>query len=312
MVSVIIPVYNVENYVEKTLKSVINQTYKDLEIIVIDDGSTDRSPEIVDRIAQTDERIRVFHTKNGGVSAARNKGLDIAKGRYVAFLDSDDYIEPDMYEKMVDAAEKNNCDAVQCSYYTGDVDNSVEREVPGLYRGQQAVKLVLRVTGASVCNKLFSSTVLSDVRFKENLSIGEDRIFNIDAFSKCSCVTVIDDILYHYVQRDTSAMHAKLSRKNIDGLLFYDYLIEKAQGDDELVDLAIREKAGSLIFYLELMIVQKTERSLIDEVEKRILEMKDRINRVGFVSLKQKIAFKALFVSPKLYETMVRAKHLQW
>lgn len=312
MVSVIIPVYNVENYVEKTLKSVINQTYKDLEIIVIDDGSTDRSPEIVDRIAQTDERIRVFHTKNGGVSAARNKGLDIAKGRYVAFLDSDDFIEPDMYEKMVVAVEKNNCDAVQCSYYTGDVDNSVEREVPGLYRGQQAVKLVLRVTGASVCNKLFSSTVLSDVRFKENLSIGEDRIFNIDAFSECSCVTVIDDILYHYVQRDTSAMHAKLSRKNIDGLLFYDYLIEKAQGDDELVDLAIREKAGSLIFYLELMIVQKTERSLIDEVEKRILEMKDRINRVGFVSLKQKIAFKALFLSPKLYETMVRAKHLQW
>ena len=313
MVSVIIPVYNVENYVEKTLKSVINQTYKDLEIIVIDDGSTDRSPEIVDRIAQTDERIRVVHAKNGGVSAARNKGLDIAKGRYIGFVDSDDYIEPDMYEKMVDAAEKNNCDIVQCAFYSGDIDkSSKECEEGGTYGRRQALINSLKTAGGTIWNKLFSSDVLSGVRFREGLKMGEDRLFSIDSFLKCEKLVVIEDVLYHYVLREDSVVHSKVSRKNIDGLLFYDYLIEKAQGDDELVDLAIREKAGSLIFYLELMIVQKTERSLIDEVEKRILEMKDRINRVGFVSLKQKIAFKALFLSPKLYETMVRAKHLQW
>lgn len=311
VVSVIIPVYNVQDYVEKCLNSVMNQTLKNIEIIVVDDGSTDRSPSIIDEIAKTDERIRVIHSENGGVSAARNKGLDIARGRYIGFVDSDDYIEPDMYEKMVAVAENNNCDIVQCAFFSGDIDpNNIEREKAGLYNRRQALVGSLNVVGGSVWNKIYSSGTLSGVRFREGLNMGEDRVFAIDSYLRCNSLAVIEDILYHYVLRDGSAVHTGVSRKNIDGLVFFDYLIEEAEGDDEIISLAIREKAGSLIFYLELMIVQKVERSLIDEVENRILEMKNQINGMEFVSIKQKVAFKTLFLSRKLYELMVKTKHL--
>lgn len=114
LVSVIVPVYNVENHVEKCLVSIMNQTYQHLEILVIDDGSTDDSGVICDRMAAEDSRIRVVHQKNAGVSSARNKGLDICSGSYVLFVDSDDWIEPEMVELMVSAIEKTNTDLAVC------------------------------------------------------------------------------------------------------------------------------------------------------------------------------------------------------
>ena len=101
MISVIVPIYNVEKYLIKCIESIINQTYKDLEIILVDDGSTDSSGKICDEFATKDNRIKVIHKKNGGLSSARNIGLDICKGNYISFIDSDDYIELDMYEKMI-------------------------------------------------------------------------------------------------------------------------------------------------------------------------------------------------------------------
>ena len=100
MISIIVPIYNVELYLEKCIESIINQTYKDIEVILINDGSTDKSGIICDKYAKIDDRIIVLHKENGGVSSARNKGLDIAKGDYIAFVDPDDYIEPNMYEEM--------------------------------------------------------------------------------------------------------------------------------------------------------------------------------------------------------------------
>ena len=107
LISVIVPVYNVEEYVEKCVLSIINQTYKNLEIILVDDGSTDNSGKICDEIAIKDNRIKVIHKKNGGLSDARNVGIDIAKGDYLGFVDSDDYIDPDMYSILLN--NMNNC-----------------------------------------------------------------------------------------------------------------------------------------------------------------------------------------------------------
>ena len=253
-VSIIIPVYNVEDYVEKCLKSVINQTLKEIEIIVIDDGSTDSSPVILDRIAETDSRIKAVHTTNCGVSAARNKGLEIAEGRYIGFVDSDDYIEPDMYEKMLSVAEKNKCDVVQCAFYSGDIDkNDIERESAGVYDSHQALKNSVKIAAGTIWNKVYSAKILCGLRFDETWSFCEDRLFNIDVFSKCNMLVVIEDVLYHYVYRKDSAARSKPSQKNIDGLRFYDYIVEKAGGDIEIINTAIQQKASDLIFLLIVM-----------------------------------------------------------
>ena len=117
LISIIIPVYNVEQYLSRCIDSVINQTYKNLEIILIDDGSTDDSGEICDEYALKDNRIKVMHKQNGGVSSARNEGLDISKGNYIGFIDSDDFIEKDMYEFLYDLLTKNNCDISCCNKF---------------------------------------------------------------------------------------------------------------------------------------------------------------------------------------------------
>ena len=117
MISVIVPVYNVELYLEKCLDSILAQTYSDLEVLVIDDGSTDRCGEVCDRFAEQDHRIKEFHTENHGLSAARNLGLDQMQGKYVGFVDNDDWIEPDMYEMLFNIAEQTNADIVTCRFY---------------------------------------------------------------------------------------------------------------------------------------------------------------------------------------------------
>ncbi len=117
MISVIVPVYNVEPYLAGCLDSILSQTYRDLEILLIDDGSTDRGGTICDEYAAKDPRIRVFHTENRGLSAARNRGLDEAKGEYVGFVDSDDRIDPDMFEYLLEAAERTGADVTECGVF---------------------------------------------------------------------------------------------------------------------------------------------------------------------------------------------------
>ena len=117
MISVIVPVYNVEPYLRKCLDSIVNQTYRDFEILIIDDGSTDGSGRICDEYAEKDSRIKVFHTENRGLSCARNLGLAEAKGEWIGFVDSDDWIEPDMYEVLIRRAEETGADVVECSHY---------------------------------------------------------------------------------------------------------------------------------------------------------------------------------------------------
>ena len=116
LVSVIIPAYNIEDYIGRCLDSIISQTYKNLEIIVVDDGSRDYTGEILDNYAKKDRRIKVIHKENGGVSSARNKGIEAAEGDYIGFIDGDDLIEPGMYKTLVDLLEEENADIAHCGY----------------------------------------------------------------------------------------------------------------------------------------------------------------------------------------------------
>ena len=131
LLSIIIPIYNAENFINKILDSILIRNFKDYEIILINDGSTDKSGIICDKYAKIDDRIVVLHKENGGVSSARNKGLDIAKGDYIAFVDPDDYIEPNMYKEMIQIAVSKEIDIVSCNYKKIDLNGKIEFKKSG-------------------------------------------------------------------------------------------------------------------------------------------------------------------------------------
>lgn len=217
MISVIVPVYNVEKYLYKSIKSICNQTYKNIEIILINDGSTDMSYEICERLRCEDQRITVINQSNQGVSAARNIGINHSQGKYIYFMDADDYIEQDMLQNMRKIYEKYTTDIVICGYYfetqINDKINKYEvryKEVFYEDRDQlrkDFVKLWDKSLMYNIWNKLYKKDIIikNKLRFP-NYSMGEDLEFNKEYVRICKSVFVLDKCYYHYIrERQKSA-----------------------------------------------------------------------------------------------------------
>lgn len=221
-ISVVIPVYNVEKYLSECLDSVVNQTYKNLQIILVDDGSTDFSGKICDVYAEKDNRITVVHQKNAGAGAAKNTGLELIEGDYFSIIDSDDYIELDMYEKMVNSLEKYNADIVQCLFRNVYVNDSFDRKykIKGSYPKVLTSKSFLKEylydwKYAIFANKVFKSSLLKDIRFPVGRKI-DDEFFTYKLVCNAKKVVNIDNILYNYRMRKTSVMN----ENNSDRLIY--------------------------------------------------------------------------------------------
>ena len=198
MISVIVPVYNAEKWLEKCIESILNQTYKDIEVLLINDGSKDNSLEICRKYENLDSRIRVFDKKNEGVSKARNLGLDNAKGKYVQFVDSDDFIEPDMCEKLLDAI--TNADMSICGmriWKGGKVlrEPHIKNKTYNL-RKRIDYYFELRKINLGPCNKLYIRSLI-DEPFKEDLTLGEDTLFVLNYMKNVSTVTSVSKCLYN-------------------------------------------------------------------------------------------------------------------
>lgn len=245
-VSVIIPVYNVEKYLEKCVESVCCQTLKDIEIILIDDESPDSCPKICEDLKEKDSRIKVIHKKNGGLGYARNTGLDIAKGTYISFVDSDDYIEPDMLEKLYEYAVKEDADYAFAGYrrFFGGKTISVHQMVEKLeiWRGQDEIKEYLMDLlamppscekdsrfEAVICKGILKKSTIDKnmIRFvSEREIISEDIIWDIDFFSKSECIVALPDIYYNYRYNPKSlTMNYKKNRFDENKKLYFE--IEK-------------------------------------------------------------------------------------
>lgn len=221
-ISVIIPVYNVEKYLSECLDSVVNQTYKNLQIILVDDGSTDFSGKICDEYAEKDNRITVVHQKNAGAGAAKNTGLELIEGDYFSIIDSDDYIELDMYEKMVNSLEKYNADIVQCLFRNVFVNDSFDRKYkiksnyPKVLTSKRFLKEYLYDWKYAIfANKVFKSSLLKDIRFPVGRKI-DDEFFTYKLVCNAKKVVNIDNILYNYRMRKTSVMN----ENNSDRLIY--------------------------------------------------------------------------------------------
>ena len=181
LISVIVPVYNVENYLEKCVDSIIAQTYKNIEVILVDDGSTDKSATICDKYSQIYERIKVIHKVNGGLSSARNAGLEVCSGDFVGFVDSDDWIFPTMYEDLLSISGNNSTVAtIGVNYVLSDdrVIRSRRYENSVITKEQFLHNILCRQEGCSVCSRLFPRDMIKDKRFDEN-KLNEDVLFII-------------------------------------------------------------------------------------------------------------------------------------
>lgn len=225
-ISVIVPVYNVASYLSECLESIITQNYTKLEIILIDDGSTDASGKICDAYAQQDHRIHVIHQENRGAAAAKNTGLRMATGEYLSFVDSDDYLEPDAYTHMVNLLEKYNADAVQCAYRSVYINGSKTSSNPygcKIYDVQEYLPFYLDGFLCSLLwNKLYRRELFEGIFFEEGHII-DDEYFTYQGMMNARKILSDDRIVYNYRIRRSSVMHQKHTenRKLMDRI---DYL----------------------------------------------------------------------------------------
>ncbi len=233
--SVIMPVYNVKKYVKNAVLSVLNQTYKNVELVLIDDGSTDGSSEICKKLAKSDSRIRLICKKNQGVSTARNEGLLAATGDYITFVDSDDWVEIDAYEKMMDDLQKTNADICVMGYTSeGDekfVSPLCKEDKRVLSQGEAVIKLVEgRVYTWSLWDKIYRKELLKEMYFHNDIHNGEDLLFNWQVFGKATAVSYFPLYGYHYVQRMSSVTNT-FSAKKVSVIKVFEFILEDCQNN---------------------------------------------------------------------------------
>lgn len=220
MISVIIPVYNVQRYLPACLDSLLQQSYPNWEALLIDDGSTDGSEEICNRYAENDPRFQVFHKENGGAASAKNLGLDEARGEYIAFLDSDDYLEPNAFEIAVNIALEHEADVVEFQFdnvYTSRTERgSLSAEQLETYSTESYLKQYLYIwTSSLFWNKLFRRTIIGSVRFRKERRCIDDEFFTYKAVSSAKKIVRIGEVLYHYRQRLSSAVRNQKNQLQI-------------------------------------------------------------------------------------------------
>lgn len=220
--SIIIPVYNVEPYLPQTIESVLDQTFRDFELILVNNGSTDGSGAVCDRYAARDGRIRVIHQENSGVSAARNAGVAAAQGEYIGFTDSDDIIEQDMYETMVSLAEKYQAEVVQCEHDRADSLNGAARLSNVITMdGEAFVRRIFTKSGGrytnqvSLCTKIFIKKLFQGIIFPVG-QVYEDEQETYKLCLKAKTIVETEDILYHYIKRENSIITGISAKKMLD------------------------------------------------------------------------------------------------
>lgn len=239
-ISVIISVYNTEQYLRRCLESVVNQTIQDIEIICVDDGSTDGCPQILEEYKLRDSRVKVIHKENGGLVSARKTGVENAEGEYVGYVDSDDWIEADMYEALYKEVCNSRTDLVSCGYFLEGAYTTVHMDTvdSGFYSGEKMkylrentiYRLDKKETGlrASLCNKLFSKRLIKKIQcaIPNSLTMAEDKMCLLTYILECGSVMVLNKAYYHYVIHAQSMVHESDEKYLLKVNSVYQYLIK--------------------------------------------------------------------------------------
>lgn len=262
MISIIVPIYKVEKYLHQCVDSIINQTYKNIEIILVDDGSTDKCPEICDDYAKSDSRVKVVHKSNGGLMSARQAGLAVSAGEYIGFVDGDDWIEPDMYEHFAATIEKYHPDMALCEFYSSftDRDESSSQHLGKAYFSKAELeneiypKMLFKGRfysfGVNPCcwSKVFRRELLEKNLNKvtPKIKIGEDAAFVYPSLLDAESLAYIDKSLYHY--RINPQSMTKKYDKNMENTILIPYEILKDKFSN--YDYGLRTQLDYYLLYL--------------------------------------------------------------
>lgn len=225
-ISIIVPVYNVEEYIFECIDSILNQTFTDFELILVNDGSNDNSGNICEKYKAIDNRIKVIHKQNGGLSDARNEGLKIANGDYIGFVDSDDIISSNMYEILYNLAEKYNADISSCAMksFSNNLDNnsSINNGNIRMFKGQDIIKAHYegKLNQISACNKLYRNNLFEEIKFPKG-RIYEDISIIYKLYAKCNTLVESKSDLYFYRRREGSITKSKFSERRFDIIPLY-------------------------------------------------------------------------------------------
>lgn len=291
-VSIIMPAKNSGAYIRRCIESVLSQKFTDWELLIINDGSTDDTVVTAMSFSKDDERIRVFDSQGKGVSAARNYGLELSTGDHIAFIDSDDSVDPDYLSVLVELAEKNNADISQCSLYyrydNGTVVQEKETE-DAVYNGHDEImnayfsgmvgKICLAAWG-----KLFRRELLNGIRFDETLTIQEDAFFTFQCCMKSSKIACCNRALYYYYQNSASVMNRAFDGSKMQYFTVLDRELDFCKGDLALVSEIMRRKVVTALDLTTQIIRDDAGHEYLDEMKKIAIETS--------VKIKEKFGFK--------------------
>lgn len=301
-ISIIVPVYSVEKYLKECLDSLLNQTYKNLEIILVDDESPDNCPQICDVYAKQDDRIMVMHKKNGGAASARNVGLDCISGEYVAFVDSDDYVDKDYISRLLYLIKKENADISVCSFFNvyrnrnEKIDNTV-----GIYTAQDYLRLFLNDWKCGlIWNKLFKTKLMRNIRFAEGHII-DDEFFTYKAVMLAKKIVAENSNLYYYRKRSSGAMAKGRKKRMLQDRM--EYMTERFQ-------IVTKRFPGLYQEYLndftDNLIRFKTEaREYDDDIHRKAAELQKQYLKeilMGPLDIKRKYSFMVSMLRKKRKE----------
>lgn len=302
-ISIIVPVYKVEQYLERCVNSLINQTYKNIEIILVDDGSPDQCPKMCDDYASEDSRIKVIHKKNGGLSDARNAGLDAAIGEYIAFVDSDDWVEPDFIEQLYVNAKKENADIsiIGCTLVWDDGRRKPVSNDKGYYvfDNEKAIREMLaqRKFGCMVCQKMYRKQIFDTVRFPVG-KLYEDVAVSMPTFLRARKVVVSENQGYNYYQRDDSIVNSKFDERKLFFLECCQNIIKYSDRYDKIYDTEahVFYLRALMMFALTLYQSSENEKKNTEYIEQEIKKNKKYIWNNMYLEFRKKVVLSLICI----------------
>ena len=316
LISVIMPIYNAEDYLRAAIESILKQTYGNIELILVNDGSTDESSEICRSFADRDKRIVFIDKENAGASSARNRGIEAASGDYIGFIDSDDTAEPDMYEYLLTNAEKYRADLVQCATLFDTKESSEVIYSPKkdtVIRGIDSIKRKeLKYISPSVWCKLYKKELLDGISFNSDYPIGEDFRFNLECLEKSSCTVFLTDAKYRYIQRESSLCYSPPTERSFTS---FRRMLTEAKNDFRLSkSLSVYIKENILSNNADM--VSRAVRYRLDSLDE-VIRTASREARGGIltvltavsISKKDKIKLILLGFAPRLYRGRISKKY---
>ena len=313
LISVIVPVYKAEKYIDRCVGSLVNQTYKNIEILLIDDGSSDNCPALCDKWAKKDSRIKVIHKVNGGTAAARQSGVVAAEGEFIMFVDGDDWVRKDMCEYLLNLIDSGDYQAACCSYCLTTDDTEppeANDETLTVLDFNGIIKGLYDYSLWSVCLKLFRRELFEKAEIPEiNLTVSEDLLTNFYLFRQCSNIIVSNKEKYFYFRHEGSVMTTLTERRIADQLTAYKEISDNLSEGTLPHTYSMANRLLNDFVLLNSMIYHNKDRELSAPVLRDIKQCRKYIfskENAYCMGMKYKIAFLMLMISPKLYSIMIK------